>query len=70
MLWLATAMTLLRPVDPPEAVGYVVPVVLTVAVVLLSLGTRWVLVKVGVPWLFALPRPLAYRSPRRDTASA
>jgi uncharacterized membrane protein YcfT len=62
MLWLAVIVTGIRSLDAPQAVAYALPVVITIALVGLSLTTRWLLVKAGGTWLFAMPRRLAFRS--------
>jgi uncharacterized membrane protein YcfT len=72
MLWLAAIVTGLRqlPLSTLPAAVYPLPVVLTVALVALSLLTHRLLVKAGARWLFALPSRLAYRpqTPRQPAA--
>jgi uncharacterized membrane protein YcfT len=63
MLWLAAIMTGVRHLGLPPVAGYALVVVLTVALVLLSLMTHDVLARTGATWLFALPSRLAHRAP-------
>jgi uncharacterized membrane protein YcfT len=65
MMWLALVMIGLRQVDLPVVAAYAVPVVLTVTLTVLSLLTHRLLVMAGATWLFELPRPWAYRAPKR-----
>jgi uncharacterized membrane protein YcfT len=61
MLWLAVIVTGVRLVELPAVAAYALPVVLTIALIGLSLVTHQVLVKAGGTWLFALPSRLAHR---------
>jgi uncharacterized membrane protein YcfT len=63
MLWLAAIMAGVRLVGLPEVVAYALPVVITIALLGLSLMTHWLLVKAGGTWLFAMPSQMAYRTP-------
>jgi uncharacterized membrane protein YcfT len=67
IFWVALAMIGLRhlgiPAGIPAPVAYVLPAVLAVALTMVSLATHRLLVTARAPWLFALPRRLAYRRP-------
>ncbi len=62
MLWLAVIVAGIRHLDVPSVVAYALPVVITTALVGLSLMTHRLLVGAGGTWLFALPSRLAYRT--------
>ena len=68
MLWLAAIVTGIRFIEFPSVVAYALPVVITVALVGLSLMTHWLLMRAGGTWLFALPSRLAYRTPATQPA--
>jgi uncharacterized membrane protein YcfT len=68
MLWLAVIVAGIRRLDVPSVVAYALPVVITTALVGLSLMTHWLLVRAGGTWLFALPSRLAYRTPATQPA--
>jgi uncharacterized membrane protein YcfT len=68
MLWLAAIVAGIRHLDVPSVVAYALPVVITIALVGLSLVTQWLLVRAGGTWLFALPSRLAHRTPAAQRA--
>ena len=63
MLWLAVIVAGIRHLHVPSVVSYAFPVVITIALVGLSLMTHRLLVALGGTWLFALPSRLAHRPP-------
>jgi peptidoglycan/LPS O-acetylase OafA/YrhL len=63
MLWLALIVAGVRYLDAPSAVASALPVVITIALVGLSLMTHRLLVRAGGTWLFAMPSQLAHRAP-------
>jgi uncharacterized membrane protein YcfT len=69
MLWLAAIVAGIRHLDFPSVVAYALPVVITIALVGLSLMTHRLLVRAGGTWLFALPLRLAHRTPATQPAS-
>jgi peptidoglycan/LPS O-acetylase OafA/YrhL len=63
MLWLAVIVAGIRHLDLPTVAAYALPVVITIALVGLSLMTHGLLVGAGGTWLFALPSRLTHRPP-------
>jgi uncharacterized membrane protein YcfT len=63
IFWVAVATVGLRHLDIPTPAAYVLPAAMAVVVTVVSLATHRLLVMARAPWLFALPRRLAYRAP-------
>jgi uncharacterized membrane protein YcfT len=70
MFWLAAIMIGVRHLDLPLAIAYGLPLVMTAALIALSLLTHRLLVRAGASSLFALPGRLAYRAAEEHPAGS